>query len=447
VIPVAVAVQALIAFLIPLAAGFFPVQNGARISVQQAISNVRPSELLSTRGPIQFIAQWLGQFSRPFLVSFRNTFRKKGRLLLTLFALTVAGAVFMAVFNIRGSMADVLDQLLQHFMSDVTLEFRREYRVDEIKNKLLEVPGVIGVEGWSSATGEVWDKSRQVVTRLSISAPPQDTHLLHLDLTAGRWLFPNEDRAIVVSDTIHEFYPNLKPGDHLIIKLPGRHEETWTVVGIFPFLSLFGDPIAYANFNFIAERNFTPNQAASYRIISNAKDAKSQEELIQRIEQHLDDQNLQVLSLKSGYTLRNTASSAIGVLIAFLLIMAILIAIVGSLGLAGTMSMNVLERTREIGVMRTIGASDATIMQSVITEGLIIGLITWVLAIGLSFPISSLLGTVIGKTLLESPLPLNFTPVSILLWLVLIVTLSVIASVAPAQNAARLTINEVLAYE
>lgn len=65
---------------------------------------------------------------------------------------------------------------------------------------------------------------------------------------------------------------------------------------------------------------------------------------------------------------------------------------------------------------------------------------------GLSFPISSMLTAVIGKTLLESDLPL-ITPVGILLWLALVVILSVVASAAPAHNPARLTINEVLAYE
>lgn len=447
VIPLAVFVQAMMAFLIPLAAGFVPVQSGAKISVQQAISSVRPNEIFSSGGILKRVTQWLSQYSRPVLVSFRNTFRKKGRLLLTIFTLTVAGAVFMAVFNIRGSLEGVLDQLLQHFMGDVTLELQQEYRVDKVRQTLLEVPGVTGVEGWSAAAGEVWDKDRHVVTRLSISAPPQDTKLLRLNLTAGRWLSPNEDRAIVVSDTIHKYYPNLQPGDHLTIKLPGRHEETWTVVGIFPFLSLFGDPIAYANHDFIAEQSFTPNQATSYRIISNTRDAASQEALIQRIEQHLSDQKYQVVKLQSGSNLRKTASSAVDMLIAFLLIMAILIAVVGSLGLTGTMSMNVLERTREIGVMRTIGASDAAIMQSVITEGLMIGLITWALSVGLSFPISSMLATVIGKTLLESDLPLNITPAGILLWLALVVILSIVASAAPARNAARLTINEVLAYE
>ncbi|MFM8320495.1 MAG: FtsX-like permease family protein [Chloroflexota bacterium] len=446
VIPLAVVVQALMAFLIPLAAGYAPVRSGAMTSVQQAISNNRPSERFSSGGLLDRGMSRLGGLSRPALVPLRNTFRKKGRLLLTIFTLTVAGAVFMAVFNIRGSLNDVLNQLIQHFMGDVTLEFRREYRVEDVERTLLEVPGVTGVEGWAAAAGEVLDENGRVTTRLSISAPPQDTSLLHLKLTAGRWLLPGEDQAIVISDTIHEIYPGLQPGDRLTVQLPGRHAAQWVVVGIFPFLSMFGDPIAYADFDFIAAQNFSRNQASSYRLISNVAPAE-QPELIHRIEQHLAEQNFQVLKVQSGAAFRKTAVSAIGMLVAFLLIMAVLIAAVGSIGLAGTMSMNVLERTREIGVMRTIGASDGAIMQSVITEALIIGLINWVLAIGLSFPISSLLATVIGKTLLQSTLPLDFTPAGIFLWLGLVALLSVIASVAPARKAARLTINEVLAYE
>jgi putative ABC transport system permease protein len=129
------------------------------------------------------------------------------------------------------------------------------------------------------------------------------------------------------------------------------------------------------------------------------------------------------------------------------LIMAVLTALVGSIGLTGTMSINVLERTREIGVMRTIGAVDSVIMQSVIVEGLVIGLITWVLAIGLSFPISSLLLKIVGQAMMGSVLRLSFTPLGILIWLGVVIVLSVIASIMPARSAARLTINEVLAYE
>jgi len=443
-IPIAVIAQALIAILIPLGAGFFPVNNGAKTSVQAAVSNYRPGGQPARHNLLN--ASGFAWVSRPILLSFRNTFRKRGRLLLTIFTLTIAGAVFIAVFNVRDSLGHVVESLLQHYLGDVTVDFSRSYRVDEIRHTLLEIPGVEGVEGWTGAAGEIWDENDDFVSRLSIIAPPQDTQLLNLKLVAGRWLLPNEERAIVVSDSLYLTYPGLKPGDQIIIKLPGRPKEPWTVVGVFPFLALFGDPMAYANYDFIAAQNYQPNQAASYRIITHLHDAESNRELTGRIDTYLTERKFAVQSVNSGSELRQKATIAINVVIVFLLIMAILTAFVGSIGLTGAMSINVLERTREIGVMRTIGAVDQVIMQSVIIEALIIGLITWVLAIGVSFPIGNLLLTIIGKTL-GTPMALDFTPLGILLWLVVVIALSIFASIMPARNAARLTINEVLAYE
>ena len=447
IIPIAVVTQVLIAILIPLGAGFFPVNSGAKTSVRRAISNYRPVAQTAKRNLLNLNAKWFAWISRPILLSFRNTFRKRGRLLLTIFTLTVAGAVFIAVFNVRDSMSSVMGQLMQHFMGDVTVNFSQPYRVSKIEHTLLEIPGVKGVEGWGGAAGEIWDENDNLVTELSISAPPQDTNLLEPEFVAGRWLLPDEERAIVVSDTIYDFYPDLKPGDKLIVKIPGQREQPWEVVGIFRFVDMLGDPMAYANFEYIANQMHLPNQTASYRVITEYHDSSSQRELTQRIDSHLNDRNFAVQSVQSGYLLQANATQAVNTLVIFLLIMAVLTAFVGSIGLTGTMSINVLERTREIGVMRTIGAVDVVIMQSVIIEGLFIGLITWLLAIGLSFPISSLLLTIIGEAMMGSAMTLSFTPLGILIWLGVVIVLSVFASIMPARNAARLTINEVLAYE
>jgi putative ABC transport system permease protein len=446
-IPSAVVTQTLIAILIPLGAGFFPVNNGAKTSVQQAISNYRPAGQKSKRNILNLKAKWMNWLSRPILLSFRNTFRKRGRLLLTIFTLTVAGAVFIAVFNVRDSMGHVMDQLMQHFLGDVTVTFREPYKVGKIERTLLEIPGVQGVEGWGGTSSEIWEPNDKVVTKLTIAAPPQDTQLLHPDFLAGRWLLPGENDAIVVSDSIYSFYPNLKPGDPLLIKIPGRQVEQWKVVGIFRFVNMLGDPLAYANFEFIAGEIHLPDQATSYRIITDDHEAASQQALTRRIDGFLTDRNFLVQSVRSGYILRATSTQSVNILVTFLLIMAILTAFVGSIGLTGTMSINVLERTREIGVMRTIGAVDRVIMQSVIIEGLVIGLITWFLAIGLSFPISFLLLTIVGVAMMGSAMTLSFTPLGILLWLGVVIVLSVFASILPARSAARLTINEVLAYE
>jgi putative ABC transport system permease protein len=446
-IPTAVAIQVLIAILIPLGAGYFPVNSGARTSVQQAISNYRPNNQAGKSNFRKLNTKWLGWISRPILLSFRNTFRKWVRLLLTIFTLTVAGAVFIAVFNVRDSVSNVVSQLMQHFMGDVTVNFARPYRVSEIEQSLLRIAGVKGVEGWGGAAGEIWDANDNVVANLSILAPPQNTQLLHPEFVAGRWLLPGEKRAMVVSDTIYSYYPDLKPGDRLVVKLPGQRKEEWKVVGIFRFVGMLGDPLAYATFEYFAGEMHLPNLATSYRVITESHDAASQQELARRIDRYLTDRNFAVQSEQSGYVLQASVTQGVNILVVVLLVMAILTALVGSIGLTGTMSINVLERTREIGVMRTIGAVDMVIMQSVVIEGLVIGLITWVLAIGLSFPISQLLLTIIGESISGSAITLSFTPLGILLWLAVVMVLSVLASIIPAHNAARLTINEVLAYE
>lgn len=445
VIPVAVLAQVLIAIFIPLGAGFVPVNNGAKTSVLAAISNYRPGGDPTVNAQNRFLG-WLAWVSRPVLLSFRNTFRKRGRLLLTIFTLTVAGAVFIAVFNVRDSLSSVMENLLQHYMGDVTVNFSQPYRVEKIRQTLLAIPGVEGVEGWTAASGDLLDENDNLVSKLSIVAPPQNSRLLNLKLVAGRWLLPGEKQALVVSDSLYLTYPNLKPGDELILKLPGQRRESWTVVGVFPFLAMFGDPMAYANFDYLAAQNHTPNRTLTYRILTRLHDPASNLELTRSIDAYLTQRNFAVQSVESGSALRQKATLAINVVIVFLLIMAVLTAFVGSMGLTGAMSINVLERTREIGVMRTIGAVDRVIMQSVMLEGLVIGLITWVLAIGVSFPIGYTLLGIISEAL-GTPMALTFTPLGILLWLGVVIVLSIVASLLPARNAAKLTINEVLAYE
>jgi len=446
-IPAAVVVQSILAFAIPLGAGFFPVNKGARTNVRRAISNYRPGNQSQSQSFLARSGAWIRWVSRPILMSIRNTFRKKGRLVLTIFTLTIAGAVFVAVFNVRSSMNRVLDQLMTHFMGDVTITFSQPYNVSKVERDLGGIPGVNGVEGWGGASGDIVDTNDEVVVGLTVVTPPDGSQLLQPDMIAGRWLHPGEGKAMVISDTIYPHYPDLQIGDSLRVELDGNRVEEWEVVGVYRYVDMFGDPMAYADFGYISEKIDLPNQANSFRLIATVESRAELLALNRYIDQYLADKGYAVQNVELGEVMRENASLGVNTLVIFLMIMAILTAFVGSIGLTGTMSINVLERTREIGVMRTIGAVDFVIMQSVIIEGLVIGLITWLLAIGVSFPISNALLEIIGQTMSGSTFDLHFTPTGITIWLGVIIVLSIIASIMPARNAARLTINEVLAYE
>jgi putative ABC transport system permease protein len=445
--PAATVLQVIVALGVPMAAGYLPVNQGAKTTVRRAISEDRPGDQGAGIGLLDRLGVWFKWLSRPILLSIRNTFRRKGRLALTLFTLIIAGSIFIAVFNVRASLFGFMDLLGQHFMADVTVTFNRSYRVAQVERAAYLIPGVEKVEGWGSTMGEILNEDDNLVSNLIILAPPAGSTLVEADMLAGRWLLPEDEKALVLSDSIWNIYPDLQPGDTIRVKIRGNRAEEWPVVGVFRFTDMLGDSFGYANYETISRLTHTPGQAASFKMVADAETLERQDEVSKALDRYFREQGYKIQNVEAGLVSRQQQSQPMNILVVFLLTMALLTALVGSIGLTGTMGMNVLERTREIGVMRAIGAVDGEIIKSVVIEGMMIGLISWAAAVLLSFPISLLLLQVIGEAMLSSVIPLSITPGGFMIWLGVVVVLSVVASILPARSAARLTIREVLAYE
>ncbi|MCJ7512068.1 MAG: ABC transporter permease, partial [Anaerolineales bacterium] len=458
VVPQAFAVQIVVGLAIPLLVGLVPVRKGSRITVQRALSNdiLQPSTQagdsgrgrgLQSRGRrlVELAARRSLQVPRPLLISLRNTFRRRGRLALTLFTLTMGGAIFIAVFNVRTTLHDYVGQIGRYFLADVTLDFEQPYRVQRVQQEALEVPGVTSIEGWAFTTAEVLYPDDTTAENLTILAPPAESQLVAPTLLAGRWVQPGDEQAIALAEGILDRFPDLKPGDSLRMKVDGR-EDDWTVVGIFEFTNQQGT-IAYGTYEYISRLTDLPNRSISFRVVTDRHDPAFQETVSRRLDEHFRSLNYHVREARTGKSMLQTASESLDILVAFLLVMAVLTALVGSMGLAGSMSMNVLERTREIGVMRSIGADDKEVIRTVVVEGVVVGGMSWLLAVALAFPITYLLSYILSLAIFNSMIDVRFTAAGFGLWLLLVLALSALASVLPARNAARLTIREVLAYE
>jgi putative ABC transport system permease protein len=459
IVPTALLIQVLVGVLVPLIAGLVPVINGSRITVLRALSgNLSGDEhqhtgterhlpwfdWIQVKVTHLFAARGL-HVPRPFVISLRNTFRRKSRLALTLFTLTMGGAIFIAVFNVRVTLHDYIGQIGKYFVADVSLDFDRPYRLREIEQMVMGVDGIKQVEGWQFVSGELLDRDGQVLENINVFGPPADSELIEPILVAGRWIYADDVRKLAVSEGTLKYFPDLKPGDLVNLKIEGRAEE-WEVVGIFKFVDREG-VLAYAPYEYVSQMNDLANRSYSFRVATDRHDRPYQDAKAEELDKYFRALGFKVRVVEAGRASLDTAVESLDTLVVFLLIMAILTAIVGSMGLTGTMGMNVLERTREIGIMRAIGADDRAVMRTVIAEGVVIGVISFGLAVILSIPFTYLLSTIVSLAVFQTPIDVVFTSSGYSIWLGLVLALSAVGSVLPARNAARLTIREVLAYE
>ena len=113
----------------------------------------------------------------------------------------------------------------------------------------------------------------------------------------------------------------------------------------------------------------------------------------------------------------------------------------------GTMTINVVERSREIGVLRAVGASDRSVLTIFLVEGVLIGALSWVIGVLGSLPISRLLSDALGIVFADRPLSHASSIEAALAWAGIVLALAAVASLLPSWRASRLAVREILAYE
>lgn len=446
-LPEVILLETVIAVLMPQFAALPPVWQGTRISVQEALSGIRQDHP-PHQGWLDRRISRLRNTSLLLVISLRNTFRRKGRLLLTVLTLSLGGAVFIATFNVRVSLLNYVDQIIRYFLADVNITLDRPYRIDEVAALVQQVPGVKMVEGWAFARTELVKADGSVGESVALLAPPAESALVQPILLEGRWINTGDQNAIALSELFRERFPNLKIGDTIRLKVNGD-ETDWVIVGFYQLAGKISGLAAYTSYESLAKLTHQSGKSIAYRVVSvrTGLSQSEQEALGKAVEEHLERNGITVVDMTTGKDLNENAAEGFDVLTAFLLFLSLLTALVGSIGLTGTMSLNVMERTREVGVLRAIGASDRILMRMVLLEGAVIGLVSWVLASLAALPISKLMSDAISQALFGGPANFGYTPLGFMVWLAAVVLLSILASVMPARNATRLTIREVLAYE
>ena len=452
IVPEVVLLQVLVAVIISLLAAAVPLWRGTRIPVRAALASYgtaaepagRWGRRIDARVDL-LIGRWQG-LSRPLRLSLRNTFRRKRRLSLTLATLTMAGAIFIAVFSVSQSIAVTTEEMFEYFNYDVNMVFTKSHRVERIEQEALAVPGIVDVESWGYSIGRILRNPRNEndSEQLFVYGPHAETRMVRPQVVRGRWLLPEDETALVINTDVLKKMPELGPGSVVTLKLAGKKAE-WTIVGVVK--GVMAGPTGYINYPYFGRTVREMGRASSVQVKTSQQDKDFQVKMARYLEVHMKKTGMRVNFLQTTQELKEMIIAQFNVIVTFLLIMAGLLGIVGALGLAGTMSINVVERTREIGVMRAIGAADRDVLQLVMVEGVIIGVISWLLGLLLALPVSKFMSDQVGILFIQAPLTFRFSLFGALLWLTVILVMSALATWWPARNASRISVRESLTYE
>ena len=362
---------------------------------------------------------------------------------MTLGTLTLAGTLFISIVNVRDAMTSRLYDVLRMYNFEIILILDKSYGSRMAEHRAEQIPNISQVEARTYAQVQRVKPDGTKGATFSIAGLPPESDFFQPSLLAGRWLQEKDHDVIVLSNELIQDEPDIKVGDELQLKY-GNDKYECEVVGI---IFSPNDTTAYAPFNYVSQIKHNYGQASSLFIKTQDKLISAQPAMVKTLEDRLKTAGIGVSKSITIADIIKSSTSRMDFLVRFLLLMSFMAAAIGGLGLAGTMSLNVLERTREIGVMRSIGASSPMVGGIVVTEGMLIGLISWLLAIPISVPFSYLFNLILGYAFFHRPLDFTFSLTGLIIWLIIVMFISIVASLLPARQAMRMSIQETLAYE
>ena len=440
---------------VPVLVALVPLLQASRITVRAAIDDRGIDETSASGGSLWKWLLTIRWLDRSFLAAVRNVFRRKGRLALSVVLLTMAGAMFTGGINTARALQGATDQGVTIQGYDVEAQLNNPESAQRLETIIGSLDGVARVESWpmlpvATSTDEAGidlvstypDKGHKSFT---LEAPPADSQLTHYPLMAGRWLQPDDTNAVVLNQNGKAaFLPRaLNVGDTIRLSSYG-HGGDFQVVGIVT-------QQLYPATAFVSEQSFAAltgqhDQAQLVQIVTTQHDTASRQAVLDHVERALADNGV---SVRTAFTIAHYQAGVdahILVLITTLIALASVMGAIGLLGLGSMMSVNVLERTRELGVMQSLGATPSLVRRMVLHEALMISLGSGLLGILLGLPFSIAEGVVIGGMSFNLALGLSVSSIGLLAWAVVASLGAVLATLLPALRASRITIREALAY-
>lgn len=417
-------------------AAFLPAWRGTSITVRKALDSYGISATYG-QGWADRIVQRMSRLPRVPAMSIRNLARRKGRNLITVGAIGLATAAFLAAQGTSESVSYSISNAYGVYGADAWVWFQQPVG-QTFAATLRSMPEVKEAEAWASTPAYVAD------LRLTMWGMPANTSLYLHPMVQGRWFTDAEPLAAVISSRFAGTR-SYKTGDRMQVTVGGK-DEWLNIVGIV-------NDNAQGLQSSSRGKIFVPLQTAArlmrrsgaadfFAVRFDRSDGPYVEDVLTRLERKYHTLQPGMLA---AYADKESSLEASKILSILLYAMTIIVGTIGGIGIANTLTLNVLERRREIGVMRSLGARNWHLIQAFLTEALLLGGGGFLLGVALGYPLAVglvwLLSTVLFPLDFRFPLPMV---ASAFLFTLL---LTAVASIGPALGAARLKVSQALRYE
>jgi putative ABC transport system permease protein len=441
--------------LAPLLAALVPILRGAALTVRVAMASYGVgADFGFNRFDIcieKFGARFLPTLSAAAL---GNLFRRKARLVMTQSVLIIAGVMFLALTSLIASLNTTLDQEMARSRYTVRLGFS----IDQSEQKVREITAAVGgtqhLEFWQRASMHIAKDGQTLQQKgslgLQMLALPKDANLYQPLIESGRWLQARDaDQRVLVLSADTAALNGIQVGDMLDVGV-ANGQEKWQVIGIYRWLagSSYAVEPVYAPLDTLRQISKRQDLASFALLDAPIADLPQEAEYLRRLQRGFQDQGVQldVYTTLAKLEQRQFARNQFKPVLNTLLGLACMIAAVGGIGLSGTLAISVLQRIREIGVLRAIGAPSKVVFRMFLMEGLLHGGLAWLISIPLAYVCAEPLAKQLGRTMLGIQLDFSFDLWAILYWLLIVLSVAWLAAFWPARRATRLTIRECLGH-
>jgi putative ABC transport system permease protein len=420
---------------IALLAALLPAWLGSRVSIREAIASYGLGRSFG-RGVLDRLAASLRFLPISTTLAVRNLTRNRTRLFLTLVGLIVTGAAIIAVYSVNYSLNRTLTTSFHNYQADLVFFTAAPVSAPAFSDTLKSVDGVRRTEIWLTLSVKF-----QGEDGTAFGIPERTGVYDRRRLSSGRW-FESGDRGVVITTKQLAQRRDLRLGDRIALSSDSGSAR-WRIIGIVDDVAN-GDTAFYAPMSEVTRLAGIPEQRGDLALIRLANSApasvdRTRDEIAAALARaHIPADGRAVAKIEAA------GKSQFQIIAGLLYVIVVIIGLVGALALFGTITMGVLERRREIGVMRSVGARTRTLVWIFLLEGLVLGLVGWLVSIALGYVAARWLAGVVSETLL--PLTFFFPTASVFVTLVVILVVSFLAAIGPSLGAARTRISDTLRY-